>query len=81
MGQKLVQGLAQRCLDLLLMYIENVRSVVRSMKLTHPLTPSLKNQRRGIDSTSKLKIDILEICVLQPLMSSERDSDETKNVY
>jgi hypothetical protein len=63
------------------MYIENVRSVVLSLNLTQPLTPSLKNQRRGIDPTSKLEIDILVICVLQPLMSSERDSDETKNVY
>jgi len=63
------------------MYIENVRSVVLSLNLTQPLTPSLKNQRRGIDFTSKLEIDILVICVLQPLMSSERDSDETKNVY
>ena len=63
MGLKMVQGLAQRFLDLFLMYIENVRSVVRSMKLTHPLTPSLKNQRRGIDSTSKLKIDTLVIGV------------------
>ena len=63
MGLKMVQGLAQRFLDLFLMYIENVRSVVRSMKLTHPLTPSLKNQRRGIDSTSKLEIDTLVIGV------------------
>ena len=45
------------------MYIENVRSVVLSLNLTQPLTPSLKNQRRGIDPTSKLEIDILLIGV------------------
>jgi len=38
-------------------------SVVRSLNLTQPLTPSLKNQRRGIDSTSKLEINTIIIGV------------------
>ena len=52
------------------MYIENVRSVVRRLNLTQPLTPSLKNQRRGIDSTSKLEISIIIGVITFPVVHS-----------
>ena len=52
------------------MYIENVRSVVLSLNLTQPLTPSLKNQRRGIDSTSKLEISIIIGVITFPVVHS-----------